>query len=207
MHRSGGGRVFSKSRRPPPPGDGKRYPTQIVLMLSLLLCLIASVPPTSIGQPIAEAAADEAGLSHLLALTLEYDDSPDPRFVAILKNRSSTDLNIVARFAELHGTFHIVANGGTETELYLPRYRLLLLTSTWFDPTNKMPADAVHRWDVRLSELVDLHGRPMPRRQILGSKVFLTISRVAIIPSGLQSSFVSNNAMQRSTPIRIPDGG
>lgn len=28
MHRSGGGRVFSKSRRPPPPGDGKRYPTE-----------------------------------------------------------------------------------------------------------------------------------------------------------------------------------
>ncbi|TWU44560.1 hypothetical protein Poly59_61230 [Rubripirellula reticaptiva] len=27
MHRSGGGYVFLKSRQPPPPGDGHRYPT------------------------------------------------------------------------------------------------------------------------------------------------------------------------------------
>ncbi len=205
VNRSGEVGRFAIEYLSSPLGYGCRYPTENA-MLSLVLCLIASIPPTSSGRSAAEAAADQSGLSHLLSLTLEYDDSPHANFTATLKNRSGTDLEVMARFAELHGTFHVMATDGTETKLYMPSYRTLLLTSTWFDPTEHMPAGAHHRWNVRLNQLVDLHGKPMPKRRLLGCKVSLTISRVAVIPRGLKTSFVSSNAMQRSTPIRIPDG-
>ena len=138
---------------------------------------------------------------------LEFHPASDKaaaHFEATLTNITDKDLQVMVNDKAFHSTLEITGKSDEKIEAFIERYRTLLLTSTWSEPTVTLRSKRSIAWTVPLSSVVTLHGEPVTH-DLLAERQVVSEMVIAVIPT--DENFISDNATQRSKPISIMPKG
>lgn len=172
--------------------------------LSLPYCEEDRTGPGGYPDPL-----ESGSYSYYLNFSLSFQpaiDNQKARFTATLTNVSRRNLVLVVNPHAFHASLEITPDNGDVLEAFDRRYRMMLLTSGWFEPTMELRADQSIVWDVPLESLMTLYGDSVTHASLRGSSVTCEMS-MAVIPTQNNASFVGNNAVQLSPAIRIASTG
>ncbi|WOO43217.1 hypothetical protein [Rubellicoccus peritrichatus] len=168
--------------------------------VALLLCM----PVVQAKDPDSSKSGSH---SHMFEYVFEFypgSNNAAAHFKATLTNITDKDLQVMVNDKAFHSALEITSKSDEEIELFIEHYRTLLLTSTWSEPIVSLPSKKSIDWEVPLSSLLTLHGKPVTHDFLAGRQVVSEMA-MAVIPKA--GSFISSNALQRSNPIIIPPKG
>jgi len=148
-----------------------------------------------------------ASHSNMFSYVLEFQPASKEsasHFKATLTNITKNDLEVQVNDKAFHSTLEITSKSERKIEAFIKAYRDLLLTSTWLEPSVTIQSKKSITWNVPLTSLLTLHGDEVTHDLLAGRQVVSEMV-MAVVPKG--GSYISDNAVQRSRPITIPQKG
>jgi len=195
------GRRHARSKRLLVIGDVSPMKKLFIALLSIVLACCSSHDDAGLPDPNVSGS-----YSHMFTYVLEFHPASGNKaahFTATLTNISDKALNVLVNVKAFHSSLKITDKNGNKIEAFIEDYRRLLLTAVWEEPAVTIPAKTSISWTVPLSSLVTLHGAPLNLDLIAGSEVASEM-RVAV---SAKTKFISDNAVQHSKPIVVPQNG
>ena len=175
-----------------------------VALTCILLVLAICISSATAKEPDPTKSGSHSHMFDYVLVFQPKSDKAAAHFKATLTNTTSKDLQVMVNDKAFHSTLDITSKSDKKVKAFTKRYRTLLLTSTWFEPTITIRSKKSIGWIVPLSSLLTLHGKPVTHEFLAGRQVVSEMNMVVIPKAG---SSVSSNAVQRSKIITIPPKG